>query len=92
MIGGKGNGCTMSTCYMSGTPYQAVLYIVQRYWKGSRIYLPGQSCDTQSKGQPVFGNNLTQSQPEEFSDVISNTPGCTDLVEHHVLTRDVHPV
>ena len=29
---------------------------------------------------------------EKFSDVISDTPGRTDLVEHHVLTRDTHPV
>ena len=29
---------------------------------------------------------------ERFSDVISNTPGRIDLVEHHVLTRDAHPV
>ena len=29
---------------------------------------------------------------ERFSDVISNTPDRTDLVEHHVLTRDAHPV
>lgn len=29
---------------------------------------------------------------EGFNDVISNTPGRTDLVEHHDLTRDPHPV
>ena len=54
---------------------------------------------TQSKGLPIFGNNLIQFQQEDlmqllkgFSDVISNTPDRTDLVEHYVLTRDAHPV
>ena len=57
------------------------------------------SGKTQSKVQPIFGNNLTQLQQEnlmqlleKFSDVISDTPGRTDLVEYHVLTRDAHPV
>ena len=57
------------------------------------------SGKTQSKGQPIFENNLIQFQQEDlmqllkgFSDVISNTPDCIDLVEHHVLTRHAHPV
>ena len=58
-----------------------------------------ESSKTQSKGQPIFGNNLIQFQQEDlmkllkgFSDVISNTPDRTDLVEHHVLTRHAYPV
>ena len=42
MIAGKGNGCSMSICYVSGIPHQAVLYIVQKYWMGNRTYLPEQ--------------------------------------------------
>ena len=58
-----------------------------------------ESGKTQSKGKPIFGNNLIQFQQEDlmqllqrFSDVISNTPDRTDLVEHHVLIRDANPV
>ena len=58
-----------------------------------------ESGKTQSKGEPIFGNNLIQFQQEDlmqllqrFSDVISNTPDRTDLVEHHVLIRDANPV
>ena len=96
----NGNSCSMSTCYVSGMPHQAVLYIsIEVLDEEQDIPTWSDSHNTQSKGQPTFGNNLTQSQLEDlmqllegFSDVISNTPGRTDLVKHHVLTRDVHPV
>ena len=50
-------------------------------------------------GTPVFGKQLTTSQQNnlsdlitEFKDVFSPKPGKTELLEHHIQTGDVKPI
>lgn len=52
-----------------------------------------------SDGEPQMGKKLTDKQQTqlvqlltEYSCVVKDTPGRTNIVEHHILTRDAHPI